>query len=192
MRSTWRAIKPLASGKRCGGHYRLGKSTAVRRCRSRSHGRGKLSSFWPRNGEALSIDALLTATALMFVAFTGYGRIATMGEEVRGDHGSSVHQRSGGRNRHEGQLNLARGDHHRSSSSRHRRGKLHLSLYSTSVGPGRDHRDARRIVEPAAGLWRMLLAMVRRGDMPEVLSRVNQTQTTPTRELSACLSDCWS
>jgi len=32
------------------------------------------TDFWP---------ALLRATALMFVAFTGYGRIATLGEEVR-------------------------------------------------------------------------------------------------------------
>src|SRR5690606_14592726 len=29
------------------------------------------------------LQPLLYATALMFVAFTGYGRIATMGEEVR-------------------------------------------------------------------------------------------------------------
>ncbi|MCB9545302.1 MAG: amino acid permease [Myxococcales bacterium] len=34
-------------------------------------------------GEAASTPALLQATALMFVAYTGYGRIATLGEEVR-------------------------------------------------------------------------------------------------------------
>jgi basic amino acid/polyamine antiporter, APA family len=32
------------------------------------------------------VSALLQATALMFVAYTGYGRIATMGEEVRDPH----------------------------------------------------------------------------------------------------------
>lgn len=43
--------------------------------------------FWPffsasPDGES-SVHALLHATALMFVAYTGYGRIATLGEEVR-------------------------------------------------------------------------------------------------------------
>src|SRR5690606_21186173 len=37
-------------------------------------GTGAEFSFWP---------SLLEATALMFVAYTGYGRIATLGEEVR-------------------------------------------------------------------------------------------------------------
>lgn len=35
------------------------------------------------DGEASPIGAVLQATALMFVAYTGYGRIATLGEEVR-------------------------------------------------------------------------------------------------------------
>ena len=34
-------------------------------------------------GDIGSVDAVLHATALMFVAYTGYGRIATLGEEVR-------------------------------------------------------------------------------------------------------------
>jgi APA family basic amino acid/polyamine antiporter len=37
-------------------------------------GTNAMTHFWP---------SLLQATALMFVAFTGYGRIATLGEEVR-------------------------------------------------------------------------------------------------------------
>ncbi|MBN8529634.1 MAG: amino acid permease [Caulobacterales bacterium] len=36
-----------------------------------------------RSGEGGSVKSLLYATALMFVAYTGYGRIATMAEEVR-------------------------------------------------------------------------------------------------------------
>lgn len=39
----------------------------------------RFDPFFP---EGVSLPALLHATALMFVAFTGYGRIATMGEEV--------------------------------------------------------------------------------------------------------------
>jgi len=38
--------------------------------------------FNPFFTESVGLPALLHATALMFVAFTGYGRIATMGEEV--------------------------------------------------------------------------------------------------------------
>ncbi|HUH03006.1 MAG TPA: APC family permease [Kofleriaceae bacterium] len=39
----------------------------------------RLTPFFGEDG----IEGLLHATALMFVAFTGYGRIATLGEEVR-------------------------------------------------------------------------------------------------------------
>jgi APA family basic amino acid/polyamine antiporter len=44
-------------------------------------GTGNLTPFFPgKGGEAL--EAFLHAAALMFVAFTGYARIATLGEEV--------------------------------------------------------------------------------------------------------------
>lgn len=39
--------------------------------------------FAPVTGEASPMGGLLHATALMFVAYTGYGRIATLGEEIR-------------------------------------------------------------------------------------------------------------
>lgn len=46
------------------------------------HGITQLSAerFWTGDRPAVG---LLTATALMFVAYTGYGRVATLGEEVR-------------------------------------------------------------------------------------------------------------
>lgn len=49
------------------------------------HGSKNLSPFFGVDGEGNEggIHALLYATALMFVAYTGYGRIATLGEEVR-------------------------------------------------------------------------------------------------------------
>lgn len=40
-------------------------------------------AFFPDFRQRDSGEAFLTAVALMFVAYTGYGRIATMGEEVR-------------------------------------------------------------------------------------------------------------
>lgn len=43
-----------------------------------------LRPFFPAEDSGwMNMRALLEATALMFVAYTGYGRIATMGEEVR-------------------------------------------------------------------------------------------------------------
>jgi APA family basic amino acid/polyamine antiporter len=44
---------------------------------------GARAHFAPFFGPADSARSLLEATALMFVAFTGYGRVATLGEEVR-------------------------------------------------------------------------------------------------------------
>ena len=42
-----------------------------------------LVPFFEVDGREVGITALLEATALMFVAYTGYARIATLGEEVR-------------------------------------------------------------------------------------------------------------
>jgi APA family basic amino acid/polyamine antiporter len=43
---------------------------------------GHLEFFLADNGEGSGAPGFLHATALMFVAYTGYGRIATLGEEV--------------------------------------------------------------------------------------------------------------
>src|SRR5690606_30068144 len=45
-------------------------------------GSGHLDTFLAGNGEGSGASSFLQATALMFVAYTGYGRIATLGEEV--------------------------------------------------------------------------------------------------------------
>ena len=45
---------------------------------------GNLVPLWPgEDGGGQTVSAWLEATALMFVAYTGYARIATLGEEVR-------------------------------------------------------------------------------------------------------------
>lgn len=46
------------------------------------NGGQNLSPFFPKTAED-GLSHFLYATALMFVAYTGYGRIATMGEEVK-------------------------------------------------------------------------------------------------------------
>ncbi|MBP6601274.1 MAG: amino acid permease [Verrucomicrobiales bacterium] len=49
--------------------------------------RENLTPFFPIDrDEGAPLAALFHATALMFVAYTGYGRIATLGEEVREPH----------------------------------------------------------------------------------------------------------
>jgi len=48
---------------------------------------GRFSPLWP--GEALPWSDFLGAAALMFTAFTGYARIATLGEEIR-DPGRTI------------------------------------------------------------------------------------------------------
>lgn len=49
--------------------------------RALGDGYARLTDFTV-NGQAIGLAGLLQASALMFVAFTGYGRIATLGEEV--------------------------------------------------------------------------------------------------------------
>jgi len=46
-------------------------------------GAARFSPFLPESGDGGGFRALLHGSALMFVAFTGYGRIATLGEEVK-------------------------------------------------------------------------------------------------------------
>ena len=47
------------------------------------NGAANFAGIFDLQGEGSSVRALLYASALMFVAYTGYGRIATLGEEVR-------------------------------------------------------------------------------------------------------------
>src|SRR5690606_28554757 len=47
-----------------------------------ANGAGNLTPFFAPEPGASPLTSLLHASALMFVAFTGYGRIATLGEEV--------------------------------------------------------------------------------------------------------------
>ena len=67
----WMSIDPAILGERLEGHRSIsgsGSATAL------------ISKGW---SELESASALFHATALMFVAYTGYGRIATLGEEVQ-------------------------------------------------------------------------------------------------------------
>lgn len=134
---------------------------------------------------------LLEATALMFVAFTGYGRIATMGEEIRDPErnipramivtlvisalvyiavavvlvGSQLkldYVPQGAT------LGLATADFEHSGAAV--RWWIGLGAVIALLGV---------LLNLVLGLSRMWLALGRRGDMPGVLGRVNASGTTP-------------
>ena len=139
-----------------------------------------------------SLGSLLQAAALMFVAYTGYGRIATLGEEVRAPRRTipraiittllvvmTLYVLVA--------LTAA------------------LNLDGTvlrSAGPGLLYAAANTFAGPwllviltlgalcamlsvllnlVLGLSRVLLAMAMRGDMPEGLAKLNEAGSSPTR-----------
>lgn len=154
-----------------------------------AQGTTHLVPFFPA---AHPVKAILHASALMFVAYTGYGRIATMGEEARNPHRTIPRA-----------IVITMG--------------LTMVLYLTiavvgvgSVGAGQlsNLTQAAAPLEVAArqfstpgiaaivaigamtamlgvllnlilGLSRVLLAMGRRGDMPETVARLNRARTAP-------------
>lgn len=151
-------------------------------------GRVHLQFLWPHD-----IGTFLEATALMFVAYTGYGRIATLGEEVREPRRTIPAAIV---------LTLA----------------ISATLYIAvavvgvgAVGASEMHAATQAQGAPLAivarqfdvpyvdvavsigamtamlgvllnlllGLSRMLLAMGRTGDMPAIVTRLDATQSTP-------------
>lgn len=153
--------------------------------------------FAPEEGRS-AVSALLYASALMFVAYTGYGRIATLGEEVR-----------------EPQVTIPR------AIIMALVGVMVVYALVALVGIGAAGSDvlsdiqnrtaplevaARRFGVPFAphvlalgavtammgvllnlvlGLSRVLLAMGRRSDMPTIFGRLDPTGTTPTAAVIA-------
>lgn len=139
------------------------------------------------------IGNLLQATALMFVAFTGYGRLATLGEEVRAPRttiprailitllvtmGLYLGVALVGVGAF-GAANL--GDVAQSAAPLEAvvrwlgvpGGTLILTLGALAAMLG-------VLLNLLLGLSRVLLAMGRRGDMPEQVARLNRAGTSPT------------
>ncbi|MCL4860410.1 MAG: amino acid permease [Caldilineaceae bacterium] len=161
-----------------------------------AHGGANFTPFFhsPAENDGNPWQALLHASALMFVAYTGYGRIATMGEEVREPR--RIIPRA---------IIITMG--------------LTMLLYTAvavvgigSVGAATLSEAATQQAAPLVtaarsfafpgsaqilaigaitamlgvllnlllGLSRVLLAMGRRGDMPRILGRLNAAGATPT------------
>jgi APA family basic amino acid/polyamine antiporter len=138
-------------------------------------------------------QAFLEATALMFVAYTGYGRIATLGEEVRDPRttipraihltlavSSTLYFLVG--------LALVGGvgaatawSFARDSGAPLGEAAQHLGFdwLSKWVGFGAVTALLGVLLNLILGLSRVLLAMGRRGDMPRRTARLNSSGTTP-------------
>lgn len=154
--------------------------------------------FWPAEATAAGLSgylqALLHATALMFVAYTGYGRIATLGEEVRDPRHTipraiistmiltlllytSVAVVGIG----------AVGAEGLSAATRALAAPLEvaartfpISFSAQILGIGAITAMLGVLLNLLLGLSRVLLAMGRRGDMPPAVARLNQAGATPT------------
>ncbi|MDE2809367.1 MAG: APC family permease, partial [Gemmatimonadota bacterium] len=139
-------------------------------------------------------SALLHASALMFVAYTGYGRIATLGEEVRQPRKTipraivavlliSMMLYIG-----VGAVAIAAvGSEAFYAATMEKAAPLKI-IARTFDAPGISWLLALGAITAMAGvllnlilgLSRVLLAMGRRGDMPQALARLNRDQTTPS------------
>lgn len=154
--------------------------------------RSNYSPFLP-TAETGGIPLFLQACALMFVAYTGYGRIATMGEEVReprrtipraiiatlvttmlvymavGFVGVGILGAS------------ALSDAAETSAAPLEVAAQGLGIAGIPqlVAFGAVTAMLGVLLNLLLGLSRVLLAMGRRRDMPPIVARLNQTQTTP-------------
>lgn len=151
------------------------------------------SPFFPTDGEN-SLTAILQATALMFVAYTGYGRIATLGEEVKAPRvtipraiiatlivtmvlyisvafvGVGVI----------GADNLAGVTSSEAAPLEVAARAFNTPVVAELVAIGAITAMLGVLLNLILGLSRVLLAMGRRGDMPPVVATLNQNGTTPT------------
>lgn len=140
-----------------------------------------------------SVNQLLYATALMFVAYTGYGRIATMGEEVLEPRRtipkaiistlvvtillytavafvavSSV-----------GATSFSKSASQTSAPLQFVAEQLEKPTLQWIITIGAMTAMLGVLLNLVLGLSRVLLAMGRRGDMPAATARINKAETTP-------------
>lgn len=151
--------------------------------------------FLPTGGEGGSgpLPSLLQATALMFVAYTGYGRIATLGEEVR-EPGRTIPRAivltllvSAALYVGVGVVAVGTvGPEFLARATAGEAAPLEVVAETFSV-PGAGPLVALGAITAMLGvslnlllgLSRVLLAMGRRGDMPGVVARLDASGTSP-------------
>lgn len=156
------------------------------------NGADHFTPFWDR-GKPDSWRDFLFATALMFVAYTGYGRIATLGEEVRDPRHtipkaivatlvvSSIVYIAVGIVAIGAVGSVALGESTNGDAA-----PLEVVARTFAVAEihwlvavGAMTAMLGVLLNLILGLSRVLLAMGRRGDMPRVTANLNVAQTTP-------------
>jgi basic amino acid/polyamine antiporter, APA family len=156
--------------------------------------------FFPDTTVDGAIRALLHGTALMFVAYTGYGRIATLGEEVR-DPVRTIPRAIivtmavvtvlyvGVAFAGIGVLGPAGfGDAAERTSAplESVAGAVGMPVLPTIVGLAAITAMVGVLLNLLLGLSRVLLAMARRGDAPALFRRVDASRSSPVASVWAC------
>lgn len=141
------------------------------------------------------VGGLLHATALMFVAYTGYGRVATLGEEVR-DPARNIPRAvvvtllaamslyvavTAVAVGVVGADTLAAGTLRASAPLVLAARQLGLPAVHWVIAAGAATAMAGVLLNLLLGLSRVLLAMARRGDMPSSLSAIDRRRASPRR-----------
>lgn len=158
------------------------------------NGKNTLIPFFSPPGDRLPAAAFLEACALMFVAYTGYGRIATLGEEVAHPRTTIpkaiiitlavswllyaavgwVAVASGGTGL------MSAGTSEQAAPLEVVARDFGIPAVSRIVAVGAVTAMLGVLLNLILGLSRVLLAMGRRGDLPKSLARVNEASSTPT------------
>lgn len=162
-----------------------GSSTAL------ANAHDNLLPFFRGDSEGTAWGNLLQATALMFVAYTGYGRIATLGEEVR-EPRTTIPRAIVITLVISALLYIAVALVGIAAVGSERMSLATTERSAPLVVIAREFGNVRWLVAAGAmtamlgvllnlilGLSRMLLAMGRRGDMPAAVARLNSAHTTP-------------
>ncbi len=160
-----------------------------------------LSNFSPSSvpsaDKTSPLGAFFHAAALMFVAYTGYGRIATLGEEVHDPKHTipraiivtmvvtmalyiavaAVGIGTVGAGRLSGAANDATSTQAAPLAVAARQFPVSFSSYVVAMGAVTAMLGV--LLNLILGLSRVLLAMGRRRDMPVILERLNEAKTTP-------------
>lgn len=155
-----------------------------------TEGLEKLKGFFSTDNQA--IPSLLQATALMFVAYTGYGRIATLGEEViqpqKTIPKAIILTLTISMVLYLGVAIVAVGVVGSTELNLATKMAAPLEIVASQFG----WKESKIVIALGAmtamlgvllnlilGLSRVLLAMGRRQDMPRIVARLNSNQTTP-------------
>lgn len=155
-----------------------------------------LERAWPRDGGELA--ALLQAAALMFVAFTGYGRVATLGEEVVAPR-HTIPRAIGwtiavtfGLYFIVAACAIGSTDPVKLGAAAAKglplawvAGQLGRPVVADIVAIGALFALAGVLLNLVLGLSRVVLAMARRGDMPSRFARLNAGRTSPSAAIVA-------